>query len=79
MRTTLSRKLLFSTGSIIVVLLSVAFLILERSQAQAWADYLYTQSLAFSRLATPELLKRFREPFPRKRPKTSRPWPKRWR
>lgn len=64
MRTTLSRKLLFYTGSIIVVLLSAAFLILERSQTQAWTDYLYTQSLAFSRLATPELLKRFRGAFP---------------
>ncbi|TLM68883.1 MAG: HAMP domain-containing protein [Deltaproteobacteria bacterium] len=64
MRTKLSRKLLLSTGSIIVVLLSVAFLILERSQAQAWNDYLYTQSLAFARLATPELLKRFRGTFP---------------
>lgn len=68
MRTTLSRKLLLSTGSIIVVLLSMAFLILERSQAQAWADYLYTQSLAFSRLATPELLKRFRGAFPPETP-----------
>jgi signal transduction histidine kinase len=67
-RTTLSRKLLVSTGSIIVVLLSVTFLILERSQAQAWADYLYTQSLAFARLATPELLKRFRGTFPPETP-----------
>ena len=64
MKTTLSRKLLFYTGSIIVVLLSAAFLILERSQTQAWTDYLYTQSLAFTRLATPELLKRFRGAFP---------------
>ncbi len=64
MRTTLSRKLLFYTGSIIVVLLSVAFLVLERNQVQAWNDYLYTQSIAFARLATPELLKRFRGAFP---------------
>lgn len=68
MRTTLSRKLLLSTGSIIVVLLCAAFLILERGQAQAWADYLYTQSLAFARLATPELLKRFRGTFPPETP-----------
>lgn len=68
MRTTLSRKLLFYTGSIVVVLLLAAFLILERSQAQAWNDYLYTQSLAFSRLATPELLKRFRGVFPPETP-----------
>jgi len=67
-RTTLSRKLLFYTGSIVVVLLLAAFLILERSQAQAWNDYLYTQSLAFSRLATPELLKRFRGVFPPETP-----------
>lgn len=64
MRTTLSRKLLFYTGSIVAVLLSAAFVLLERSQAQAWNDYLYSQSLAFARLATPELLKRFRGTFP---------------
>lgn len=63
MRTTLIRKLLFYTGSIIVVLLSAAFLLLERNQAQGWNDYLYTQSVAFARLATPELLKRFRGSF----------------
>jgi len=63
-RTTLSRKLLITTGSIIGILLSAAFLILERSQAEAWNDYLYSQSLAFARLATPELLKRFRGAFP---------------
>lgn len=64
MRTTLSRKLLISTGSIIGILLTAAFLLLERSQTQAWNDYLYTQSLAFARLATPELLKRFKGAFP---------------
>lgn len=64
MRTTLSRKLLFYTGSIVALLLSAAFLVLERNQAQAWNDHLYTQSLAFARLATPELLKRFRGVFP---------------
>ena len=64
MRTTLSRKLLVSTGGIVVVLLTAAFLILERSQSQAWTDYLYSQSVAFARLATPELLKQFRGAFP---------------
>jgi signal transduction histidine kinase len=63
-RTTLSRKLLVYTGGIIGILLSAAFLLLERSQTQAWNDYLYTQSLAFARLATPELLKRFKGVFP---------------
>lgn len=62
-RTTLSRKLLISTGSIIAVMMTLAFLVLERNQAQSWADHLYSQSLAFSRLATPDLLKRFRGAF----------------
>lgn len=64
MRTGLAKKLLFYTGGIVALLLMVTFMLLERNQAQAWEDYLFSQSLSFSRLATPELLKRFRGSFP---------------
>lgn len=64
LRTGLGKKLLFYTGSIVALLLLLTFMALERNQAQAWEDYLFSQSLSFSRLATPELLKRFRGSFP---------------
>ena len=64
MRTSLGKKLLFYTGGIVALLLVVTFMVLERNQAQAWEDYLFNQSLSFARLATPELLKRFRGSFP---------------
>lgn len=64
MRTSLGKKLLLYTGSILALLLMVTFMVLERNQAQAWEDYLLSQSLSFARLATPELLKRFRGSFP---------------
>ena len=64
MRTSLGKKLLVYTGSIVAFLLIVTFMVLERNQAQAWEDYLFNQSLSFARLATPELLKRFRGSFP---------------
>ncbi len=64
MRTSLGRKLLLSTAGILVFLLCAAFLLLERYQAEAWADHLYSQSLAYARIASPELLKRFRGNFP---------------
>jgi two-component system NtrC family sensor kinase len=64
LRTGLGKKLLLYTGGIVALLLVVTFMILERNQAQAWEDYLFSQSLSFSRLATPELLKRFRGSFP---------------
>jgi len=64
MRTGLAKKLLFYTGGIVALLLAAAFMLLERNQAQAWEDYLFNQSLSFARLATPELLKRFRGSFP---------------
>lgn len=64
MRTGLARKLLLYTGGIVALLLVAAFMLLERNQAQAWEDYLFNQSLSFARLATPELLKRFRGSFP---------------
>jgi two-component system NtrC family sensor kinase len=63
-RTSLGKKLLLYTGSIVAFLLVVTFMVLERNQAQAWEDYLFNQSLSFARLATPELLKRFRGSFP---------------
>jgi len=61
--TSLGRKLLLSTAGILVFLLCGAFLLLERYQAEAWADHLYSQSLAYARIASPELLKRFRGSF----------------
>ena len=64
MHTSLGRKLLISTAGILVFLLCAAFLLLERYQAEAWADHLYSQSLAYARIASPELLKRFRGSFP---------------
>lgn len=64
MRTGLGKKLLIYTGGIVAVLLVITFMLLERNQSQAWEDYLFSQSLSFARLATPELLKRFRGSFP---------------
>jgi len=64
LQTGLGKKLLFYTGGIVALLLMVTFMLLERNQAQAWEDYLFNQSLSFARLATPELLKRFRGSFP---------------
>jgi len=63
-RTSLGKKLLLYTGGIVALLLVVTFMLLERNQAQAWEDYLFNQSLSFARLATPEMLKRFRGSFP---------------
>ncbi len=64
MRTSLVNKLQIYTGGIVALMLVVALLVLERNQAQAWEDYLFNQGLSFARLATPELLKRFRGSFP---------------
>lgn len=64
MRVGLGRKLSLYTAGIVAFLLVVTFMILERNQAQVWEDYLFNQSLSFARLATPELLKRFRGSFP---------------
>ncbi|NIQ08609.1 MAG: hypothetical protein GWO08_01200, partial [Gammaproteobacteria bacterium] len=63
-QTGLRRKLLVYTGGIVAIVLLATFMLLERNQAQAWEDYLFNQSLSFARLATPELLKRFRGSFP---------------
>lgn len=64
MKTSLGRKLLIYSAGIFILLLLATFTLLERNQAQAWEDYLLNQSLSFARLATPELLKRFRGSFP---------------
>ncbi|MDT8440325.1 MAG: ATP-binding protein [Desulfuromonadales bacterium] len=64
MRTSLSRRLLLSVGSLVILLLATTFLAMDRHQARVWEDYLISQSLSFARLATPELLKRFRGSFP---------------
>lgn len=64
LRNGLGKKLLLYTGGIVALLLVTTFMVLERNQAQAWEDYLFNQSLSFARLATPELLKRFRGSFP---------------
>ncbi|PLX78339.1 MAG: hypothetical protein C0614_08665 [Desulfuromonas sp.] len=64
MRISLSRRLLLSIGGLVILLLAATFLAMDRHQAQSWEDYLVNQSLAFSRLATPELMKRFRGAFP---------------
>lgn len=61
---TLGRKFfLYTAGTLVLVLLS-AFLTLERQQSRQWEDHLRTQSIAFARLATPQLLKMFRGEFP---------------
>ncbi len=64
MRITLGKKLFLYTGVSLVLLLLVTFFILERNQARQWEDHLHSQSLAFARFATPELLKLFRGAFP---------------
>ncbi|BCR05721.1 hypothetical protein DESUT3_27900 [Desulfuromonas versatilis] len=64
MRITLGKKLFFFTSCLLVAVLLSTFLVLARNQARLWEDYLRSQSLAFARLATPELLKTFRGVFP---------------
>lgn len=68
MKLTLGQKLFCYTGSLLVLLLLATFLILEQSQSRQWESYLRMQSLSFARLATPELLKRFRGDFSGMRP-----------
>jgi len=68
---TLGKKLFLYTSGSLVVLLLVTFFILERNQARQWEDHLRSQSLAFARFATPELLKLFRGAFPPPQEETS--------
>lgn len=63
MKLTLGQKLFVYTSALLVLLLLATFLVLERIESRQWEEYLQTQSLSFARLATPELLKRFRGDF----------------
>lgn len=63
MKLTLGQKLFLYTTLLLALLLCATFLFLERIETRQWEEYLQTQSLSFSRLATPELLKRFRGDF----------------
>ena len=70
MQVTLGKKLFLYTSGSLVLLLLVTFFILERNQARQWEDHLHSQSLAFARFATPELLKLFRGAFPPRQDET---------
>lgn len=63
MKLTLGQKLFVYTTLLLILLLCATFLFLERIETRQWEEYLQTQSLSFSRLATPELQKRFRGDF----------------
>ncbi len=63
MSASLGKKLFFYTGGALVGVLLVTFVVLERNQSRQWEDHLRSQSLAFARFATPELLKFFRGSF----------------
>jgi signal transduction histidine kinase len=63
MKLTLGQKLFIYTSLLLVLLLCATFLFLERIETRQWEEYLQVQSLSFSRLATPELQKRFRGDF----------------
>lgn len=63
MNVTLGKKLFVYTGGLLVGLTLTTLLLLERSQSRQWERHFLTQSVSFARLATPELLKRFRGEF----------------
>lgn len=63
MRIDLRYKLFLYTGSLMAALLMVTLAVLERTQSRQWEEHFQLQSVAFARLATPELLKRFRGDF----------------
>ncbi len=63
MQITLGNKLFFYTSGTLIAVLLMTFLVLERNQSQTWEEHLYSQSQAFARFATPELLKLFRGSF----------------
>lgn len=63
MRIDLRNKLFLYTGSLMAALLLVTLVVLERTQSRQWEEHFQVQSVAFARLATPELLKRFRGDF----------------
>ncbi len=59
----LSRKLFFYTGGVLLALLLATFGLLEKRQATMWQEHLQAQHLAAARFATPEILKHFRGDF----------------
>lgn len=63
MTVTLGKKLFIYTGGLLVGLTLTTLLLLERSQSRQWERHFLTQSVSFAKLATPELLKRFRGEF----------------
>ncbi|HAD03847.1 MAG: hypothetical protein A2005_07550 [Desulfuromonadales bacterium GWC2_61_20] len=63
MTVTLGKKLFVYTGGLLVGLTLTTLLLLERSQSRQWERHFITQSVSFAKLATPELLKRFRGEF----------------
>ena len=60
---TLSRKLSLYVVSMINILLTVTFLVLERNLTQSWGDLLFSQRLSFA-LVTPEQLNHLRGSSP---------------
>jgi len=75
MKLSLGKKLFLYTGGLLTLLLLATFLVLEQSQSRQWETYLRGQSLTFARLATPELLKRFRGDFSGAQPEGGAPIP----
>lgn len=63
MRLSLGQKFFGYTGGVLVLLLLATLLVLERTQSRQWEEHFLVQSEAFARLATPELIKRFRGDF----------------
>jgi len=63
-KVTLGKKLFLYTATILLTVMAVTFFFLARGQARQWEEYLRSQSVAFARFATPELLKQFRGAFP---------------
>lgn len=59
----LSRKLFFYTGAVLLALLLATFGLLEKRQVVLWQEHLQAQHLAAARFATPEILKHFRGDF----------------
>lgn len=63
MRIDLRYKLFLYTGGLMAALLLLTLVVLERTQSRQWEEHFQVQSVAFARLAAPELLKRFRGEF----------------
>lgn len=63
MTISLGKKLFVYTGGLLVGLTLTTLVLLERSQSRQWERHFLAQSASFAKLATPELLKRFRGEF----------------